>query len=377
MKRISIWLLGCLLSLVVVAQETGVVGLKSPCVNGNVVEIVIDAPDAHEVLLQADWATSPIAMQPIDGGRWYYSSEALLPGMYTYTLLVDGVVATDPSSPYIVRNIDRLYSYFIITGSHADNYVVCDVPHGSVTTAWYRSEQSGCHRRLTIYTPAGYETTDRSYPVLYLLHGMGGDETSWSELGRATVILDNLIASGRALPMIVVMPNGNMAQQAAPGSSSRGLEAINFRLPRTYNAEFESAFGEIVNYVDRHYRTLPQASHRAIAGLSMGGYHTHYISANYPQWFSYVGLFSPAINPRSDIDMYRNIDAKLDILRHSSLRLYWIAIGQDDFLYNEVVELRNRLNAINFPYVYRESSGGHVWENWRIYLTEFVPMLFR
>ena len=168
-----------------------------------------------------------------------------------------------------------------------------------------------------------------------------------------------------------------MAQQAAPGSSSRGLEAINFRLPRTYNAEFESAFGEIVNYVDRHYRTLPQASHRAIAGLSMGGYHTHYISANYPQWFSYVGLFSPAINPRSDIDMYRNIDAKLDILRHSSLRLYWIAIGQDDFLYNEVVVLRNRLNAINFPYVYRESSGGHVWENWRIYLTEFVPMLFR
>ena len=186
-----------------------------------------------------------------------------------------------------------------------------------------------------------------------------------------------MIASGSVEPMIVVMPNGNVAQQAAPGSSSRGLVPVNFNEPRTCNGEYESAFGEIISYIDTHYRTQPDASHRAIAGLSMGGYHSHYISANMPATFGYVGLFSAAIEARGSHAIYDAMNEKLAMQRDNGVHLYWIAIGCDDFLYDEVLELRNRLSDMNFPYIYRESSGGHQWSNWRLYLTEFLPMLFK
>lgn len=378
MKNIMRRLLLVIVSMlsVVLVSRADANSLTSPRINDNIVEVEVNFPHAREVLLCADWLAEPVALSVADNGLWYYRSDTLAPGFYTYTLRVDGVTVADPASPYVIRNVGQLYTYFIIGGEHADNYCVQDVLHGSVTMCWYQSEVMDAHRRMMVYTPAGYEDSNERYPVLYLLHGMGGDETAWNELGRATVILDNLIASGRVKPMIVVMPNGNAMQKSSPAYTAQGVEVVNFRLPDSYNGEFERGFGEIITYIDRHYRTQAHAEGRAIAGLSMGGYHSHYISANMPDMFSYVGLFSPAIDARTRLDIYADMERKLQELHDAHLRLYWIGIGESDFLYNEVVRLRERLDAMKFPYTYFESAGGHVWSNWQYYLTLFTPLLF-
>lgn len=380
LRNVFVVLLGIIAHVAVAQQNIGVDrnSIVSPRVVDNCVEIVLHAPQAVSVQIQGDWLSVPIDMTKNESdGCWYYNSEVLSPGLYTYNICVDGIIITDPSSVYTMRDVSRLFTYFIVSGEVADYYKVQDVPHGTVSKQWYHSTSMGYSRRMTVYTPAGYESSDKRYPVLYLLHGMGGDETAWSDLGRATEILDNMIASGSVEPMIVVMPNGNVAQQAAPGSSSRGLVPVNFNEPRTCNGEYESAFGEIISYIDNHYRTQPDASHRAIAGLSMGGYHSYYISANMPATFGYVGLFSAAIEARGSHAIYDAMNEKLAMQRDNGVHLYWIAIGCDDFLYDEVLELCNRLSDMNFPYIYRESSGGHQWSNWRLYLTEFLPMLFK
>ncbi|MDE6041025.1 MAG: esterase, partial [Muribaculaceae bacterium] len=192
-------------------------------------------------------------------------------------------------------------------------------------------------------------------------------------------ILDNLIASGEAEPMIVVMTNGNAALQAAPGESSLGFAAPTTQLPKTMDGSFESHFPEVVKFVDSNYRTIKSKKARAIAGLSMGGFHSMQISKEYPDMFDYVGLFSAAIMPREGADspVYANIDEKLKKQFAKNPALYWIAIGDSDFLYQANVDFRKKLDENGYPYTYYETPDGHIWKNWRIYLTEFVPQLFK
>ena len=259
------------------------------------------------------------------------------------------------------------------------------MPHGTVSQVWLTQE--GRRRRVTVYTPAGYEADGgrRRYPVLYLLHGMGGDETAWSELGRVSQILDNLIARGDAEPMIVVMPNGNISQEAAPGyyGPADGTGAVMqqpvFDLPRTMDGGYESTFMELVGQVDSLYRTLADSDHRAIAGLSMGGFHSMIISRLNPESFGWVGLFSAATDRHRTRQsaVYEDVDARLARQLEAGPRLYYIAIGRDDILYDANVEYRAALDAAGYPYVYVESDGGHQWRNWRRYLADFVPRLFK
>lgn len=203
----------------------------------------------------------------------------------------------DPSNVYMIRDIATYTNYFLVDGELSQNYFVCEVPHGTVSKVWYPSPTLSMERRrMTVYTPAGYEDSNKQYPVLYLLHGAGGDENAWSELGRAIQILDNLIAQGKAEPMIVVMPNGNGAQGAVLGEYPNSMYKPSFANPKTMEGSFEKAFPDIMKYVESHYRTINDKNHRAIAGLSMGGFHSLYISANNPDLFGYVGLFSAAIN---------------------------------------------------------------------------------
>lgn len=279
----------------------------------------------------------------------------------------------------MLRDVAMVSNIFIVPGERADLYRVNNVPHGTVSKVWYHSPALGMDRRLTVYTPAGYEKGDKSYPVFYLLHGMGGDENSWSELGRAAQILDNLIASGKAEPMIVVMPNGNVAQEAAPGESSAGLNPPDIRLPKTMDGTFETVFPEIVSFVDSTYRTKSDKAHRAIAGLSMGGFHSMNISREYPDMFDYVGLFSAAIVPRDGVKspVYEDADSKLKTQFDKSPALYWIGIGNTDFLYDANRKYLKMLDEKSYPHVYYETPDGHVWKNWRIYLSEFAPLLFR
>lgn len=313
-------------------------------------------------------------------GVWEYTTpQPLAPELYSYTLLVDGLKINDPSNVHRIRDVQSVTDVFLIAGDRVDLYKINDVPHGTVSKVWYNSPTLGMDRRLTVYTPAGYETSGKRYPVFYLLHGMGGDENAWTELGRASQILDNLIAQGKAEPMIVVMTNGNAALQAAPGESSLGFAAPSMQLPKTMDGSFEQHFPEVVKFIDKNYRTKANKKSRAIAGLSMGGFHSMHISKQYPDMFDYVGLFSAAIMPGKDVNspVYENIEGKLKVQFDKHPALYWIGIGNKDFLYNANKDYRKLLDDKGYKYTYFETPDGHIWKNWRIYLTEFVPLLFK
>jgi len=313
-------------------------------------------------------------------GIWEFTTpEPLAPELYSYTFVVDGLQINDPSNVYMIRDVASVTNVFLIDGGRASLYKVDDVPHGTVSKVWYDSPTLGKNRRLTVYTPAGYEKDNKRYPVFYLLHGMGGDENAWSELGRAAQILDNLIAQGKATPMIVVMTNGNADLQAAPGESPLGYTAPSMQLPKTMEGSFETAFPDVVKFVDATYRTQRNKHSRAIAGLSMGGFHSMHISKQYPDMFDYIGLFSAAIMPNEEVKspVYQNLEEKLAVQFAKKPALYWIAIGDKDFLYKANCEYREMLDQKGYPYTYYETGEGHIWKNWRIYLTEFVPMLFK
>jgi enterochelin esterase family protein len=313
-------------------------------------------------------------------GVWTYITPApLAPELYSYSFVIDGVTVTDPNNPYMIRDVASVTSIFIIGGGRADLYKVNDVPHGTVARRWYNSPTLGKERRITIYTPAGYETGKEKYPVFYLLHGSGGDEEAWIALGRTSQILDNLIAQGKAKPMIVVMTNGNAGQQAAPGESARGMYKPSFMGDTRMDGDFEKAFPDVVKFVESNYRVQADKAHRAIAGLSMGGFHSMHISKQYPDLFDYVGLFSAAIMPREGVtsEVYQNTDEKLKTLFAKKPKLYYIAIGKTDFLIEANNDFRKKLDENHYPYSYYETDGGHIWRNWRIYLTEFAPLLFK
>ncbi len=316
-------------------------------------------------------------------GVWEYTTPTpVAPEMYTYSFVVDGVTTTDPANVYVNRDVSTVTNLLLVGGNEKiDLYKVQAVPHGSVHKVWYHSDAENKDRRLTVYTPAGYEAGKKKYPVFYLLHGIGGDEEAWYTQGRATQILDNLIAQGKAEPMIVVMTNGNLAMEAAPGEGSEGFTVPTMGLPKTMEGSFEAAFPEIVNYIDKNFRTLADKKHRAIAGLSMGGFHSCNISREYPTMFNYVGLFSAALgvtDPKVS-PVYQNADEKLDVQFNAKNRpaLYYIAIGNTDFLYKSNTEYRQKLDSLGYPYVYLETDGGHIWRNWRTYLADFAPKLFK
>jgi len=343
------------------------------------------APNAKEVKIAGDWLPGQgwipgsEAMTKDEKGVWSYTTTVLSSDLYGYSFLVDGLKCTDPNNVYLIRDVASVTNVFITGGGNADLYKVNKVPHGTVARRWYDSPKIGMNRRITIYTPAGYETKKEKYPVLYLLHGMGGDEEAWMALGRASQILDNLIAQGKAKPMIVVMTNGNVAQEAAPGESTLGMYKPTFQLPNTMDGKFEETFSDVIKFIEANYRVKAEKSGRAIAGLSMGGFHSLHISRIYPNTFDYVGLFSAAIMPNEKVTskVYSDIDGTLKTQMKNGYKLYWIGIGKTDFLYKNVSDYRAKLDAMGMKYTYRESEGGHTWTNWRVYLSEFVPLLFK
>ncbi len=352
----------------------------TPAINqDHTVTFSIKAPEAKQVVLHMDYQRDT-TMTRSDDGTWTLTTAPLAPELYRYNFVVDGVKVLDTNNVYSIRDVSTVMSAFIIDGDNAPcPYSVTNVAHGNVAQVWYDSPTLGMKRRMTVYTPAGYEEGRNRYPVFYLLHGSGGDETAWLEHGRAAQIADNLIASGKAEPMIIVMPNGNVDEKAAPGATEEGLVNPTFAHKQWMEGTFESSFVDIVNYVDTHYRTLKTKRKRAIAGLSMGGYHSLYISANNPSDYGYVGLFSAAITPRNGVKspIYDDLEGKLKIQFQQRPRLYWIGIGEDDFLYKDNAKYTRMLDKNRIRYTYFESTGGHEWRNWRKYLLEFMPQLFK
>lgn len=383
------------------AQETIGVNtgdITSPEIrNDNSVVFRLLAPQAKEVFVEGDFLpkrkvdtpygemeqTGRAAMTRDDKGVWTYVSSPMNPEMHTYCFYMDGMRINDPSNVYMLRDIATYTNYFLIDGPLSENYFVREVPHGTLSKVWYPSPKLGMERRrMTVYTPAGYEdNTTKRYPVLYLLHGAGGDENAWSELGRAAQILDNLIAQGKAEQMIVVMPNGNGAQEAVPGEYPNSMYKPMFMNPKCMEGSIEVAFvSDVVGFIDSHYRTQADKRHRAIAGLSMGGFHSLWISANNPDTFDYIGLFSAAISRQTQGEnawVYDNLEGKIAKLFEKHPKLYYIAIGSADFLIKDNTEFRHLLDSKGYRYEYWETDEGHIWANWRKYLNQFAPKLFK
>lgn len=383
MKRLLTLLCCCTIAVVSFGQQA--LGqrprVKSPVVNADgTVTFNFYDPSAQQVSVTGDfdeikWKTLPMTRQ--DNGVWTVTTEPLHPELYSYSLTVDGQRFIDPANSYVNRDISTLSNIFIVSKTNDDKghlYQVNDVPHGTLARVWYNSPTLGQQRRMTVYLPAAYDGKKR-FPVMYLLHGHGGDETAWGDLGRTSQIMDNLIAEGRAVPMIVVMPNGNPTCNAAPGWWHEGMytpdgNAFN---QRGAKATMEESFMDIVRFVDSQYKTIRKRSARAVTGLSMGGGHTFGISRLYPDVFDYYGLQSAAARMRPDDAKF---DEQMARLFASKPKLYWIAIGKEDFLLNMNNELRKYLDAKGYTYEYYENDGGHIWRNWRIYLTLFAQKLF-
>ena len=407
MKKTLTLAAALLLGVTAFAQQAlfGGAGVESPVINPDgTVTFRYVAPKAVRVTVSGDFlptqklefemngqkvsydAPGVGELREGQGGVWEYTTPFKVePEMYTYTFSVDGTQVIDPNNVFVNRDIASLTSVLLVpqAGERSDLYAIHRVPHGTVSKVWYHSATEGFDRRMTVYTPAGYDDNPKAkYPVLYVLHGIGGDEEAWIDHGRATQIIDNLIARGQAKPMIVVFTNGNLSEEAVPLENSTGYTRPTMSLPQTMEGSFEAAFPEIVKFIDGRYRTIAKKQGRAICGLSMGGFHTLYITLNYPDMFDYSGMFSAAIGTGSEEraahkEIYENVDGKLATYFSNKPALLWIGIGSTDFLIQANNDFRKKLDAAGYPYEYMETDGGHIWRNWRIYLSEFAPKLFK
>ncbi len=354
----------------------------------NKVTFRVYAKDASKITVSGEWQAgfnASEAMVKGDTGMFMLTVGPLKPELYGYTFAVDGVTSIDANNVLVRRDGARYQSFFIIPGNESDLYVQKNgVPHGNVSKVWYNSPVLEMDRRLYVYTPAGYENSGQKYPVFYLLHGAGGDEDAWTDMGRAAQIMDNLIAEGKAKPMIVVMTNGN-ANQAGAQNTVTNVTAQGDAMTayQRLAGKFEvHLVKDVVPFIQKNYRVLTDEDNRAIAGLSMGGGHTQTITNDNPGMFGYIGVFSmgimnfgPQNQDAAKLDQVR--DTKIEALKKSGYKLYWVGCGKDDFVYQSVINLRNTLDKHGFKYTYRESTGGHTWANWRIYLSEFAPLLFK
>ncbi len=395
MKRLLISLALAMLCLGASAQERlfNSASVQSPVVNADgTVTFNLFAPKAVKVEVTGDFLpeqSNVAALTEGPNGVWSYTTGKLAPEMYSYTFNIDGMTGVkDPANVYVNRDIISFTNIFIVSdekGDKGDLYRVNEVPHGNLSKVWYNSPTLKMQRRMTVYTPAGYDK-GKNYPVMYLLHGAGGDENAWSELGRAAQIMDNLIATGKAKPMIVVMPNGNTDCQAAPGEWSRGMYQPSFMgsVNQRPIATMDESFMDIVKYIESHYKVAKGKKNRAICGLSMGGGHSFATSKRYPDAFNYVGLFSAGLNIGGDrnksfyelLQQNKEVQQQLSRLFSAKPALYWIAIGKTDFLYQQNADLRRYLDEKGYKYEYVETEGGHIWRNWRIYLTMFAQKIF-
>jgi len=336
-------------------------------------------PNAKEVSVQIEGASKPLAMQKDNEGIWSATTEPLAPDYYGYTFFVDGVALFDPSNSATKPNFLYRASELHVpvapansSDSSSPTWEIADVPHGEVHHHFYRSKVVGDERGYFVYTPPGYDPRGKqTYPVLYLLHGYSDDASAWTAVGRANVILDNLIARGKAKPMLIVMPLGYGAPEILLPSSG-GFEAPGIT-QRNFDRFRETLLAEVIPRVEAEYLVIKDRQSRAIAGLSMGGAESLLTGLNTLNEFAWIGAFSSGgITPDFDKEF-----PGLDASANAQLRLLWIACGTDDHLIEVNRTLRIWLASKGIHHVDIETPGAHTWMVWRRNLTEFAPLLFR
>jgi enterochelin esterase family protein len=342
----------------------------------------IYAPEAEEVSVGGDFGRGG-PMDRDDQGVWSLTVGPLTPDFYSYVFTVDGVRTVDPKNPMIKQGVSSLDSMFSLPGEEAEFEATKDVPHGEVRAVWYHSDTLGMPRRMHVYTPPGYEGGDARYPVFYLLHGGGDEDSGWSTIGRAGYILDNLIAEGDAAPMLVVMPNGSLPRptdlpaRPAPGEApSSEFRAAMEAMQARFTAEL---LEEVIPFVEGTYRVEPGPEHRALAGLSMGGGQTLRVLISHPDQFAHVGIWSAGHFGgdaegwgRQNAEFLSQADRVNDAVEHLE-----IVVGDEDFALPGSRALSEVLEERGFEHELRITGGGHTWTNWRRYLHALAPKLFR
>jgi enterochelin esterase family protein len=344
--------------------------LKSPEMHSdNSVTFRFRAPNAREVSLAREGA-QPLPMQRGEDGVWSVTTASLEPDFYGYSFVADGVSLIDPSNPLMKPNLLLTESEVHLPGPPSLPWETNDVPHGTVHHQFYRSALVGDHRDYFVYTPPGYDpVAGKLYPVLYLLHGFSDDASGWTSVGRAHVILDNLIAQGKAKPMVIVMPLGYGAPEILYQRGPRDPKLRQQNLERFR----EVLLTEVIPQVEKAYRVAADRNLRAIAGLSMGGAESLYAGLNALDRFAWVGAFS-AGGMSADLDAeFPTLDAKAN----SRLRLLWIACGTGDRLIEANRKFREWLASKDVRHNGIETPGEHTWMVWRRNLASFAALLFQ
>ncbi len=333
------------------------------------VQLQIYAPKAADVTVSGDFpggfSSQKLIKEP--SGVWSLVLSSLSPNVYTYDFVVDGVKTFDPKNPKFKETQNGVSNLFELAGKETDYMAIRNVPHGRVESVWYPSSSLGFTRRMHVYTPPGYAALKEKLPVLYLLHGGGDNDASWTTAGRANFILDNLLAEGKIKPMVVVMPAGHvpgtaLAMGAGPAQDPFAKDLVT----------------DIITYVEKNYSVSAKREHRALAGLSMGGIQTMNIALWNPELFSYVlplstGYFPPVLKELED--KYAQVLKNPQI---NNWKLFWIAMGgEKDIAYQNNKNTIALFDKYGIKYQYQEVPGGHTFLAWRNNLHQFAPLLFQ
>lgn len=334
----------------------------------------LSAPQATSVAVSgSEFLKGEVPLTKDANGLWSVTVGPVAPEIYDYNFTIDGVKTIDPGN-YQVKfgsTASTIQSLLDVPGDGPRFFDVQNVPHGEIRTDWYESKSLGAIRRVTIYTPPGYDASGRTkYPVLYLFHGANADETAWTRLGHVSEILDNLLAAGKTKPFVVVMPFGYPSPPSAPGANSgRGFNSV-------VEGFTKDLLGDVIPYVQSHYAVYTDRDHRAIAGLSMGGIESLTIGLNHLDEFSYVAGFSAAISPATfDKDFPEIKSDPKDV--NAKLHLLWIGCGEQDSLFAASKSFSSYLDTAQVKHQFYSMPGVHSWIVWRHFLAEYAPQLFR
>ena len=350
----------------------------NPVITRDSVFFEITAPGATDVRIQGDWMQgwSAGSMSRGADGKWHYRMAKPSPEIYMYSVIIDGQSGPDPTNFRVFRDGQTVKSVLYIRGEE-EPYVSYDdrssSQKGQIIKKWYMSRAHGYQRRMTIYLPYGYEQSNESYPVFYLQHGGGGDEDCWAVIGRVAQIMDYLIENKKAMPMIIVMPNGMPVHEASadvmyPETWIEDMSSQDFTEGTNH---VRSLYEDIIPLIEKEYRVKADKAHRAVAGLSMGGIYTEHITRLHPEMFDYIGVLSMGLTP----DMpYADF---LTPVKNAGYKLYWIGCGKTDIAYQNVERSIEGLKALDMPFTYFGELGGHEWKTWRKCLFELAPLLFR
>jgi len=321
------------------------------------------------VTISGEWARQPQALAKDEQGVWSVTIGPLAPEIYGYAFSVDGVRIADPGNPALKPMRSPTTSILDLPGHPPLIHDFQDVPHGTLRHHWYASKSLGVRRSLHVYTPPGYDKeTSTRYPVLYLLHGSGDNDATWAVLGRAHLILDNLLGQGKVKPMIVVMTDGHAFLRNVGGGATPNLNARNVE-------DFgRDLLEDVLPFIEAGYRVKNDRSHRAIAGLSMGGGQSLTVGLNHLELFGWVGGFSSFLRDPETVIAKTLADPKGT---NEKLNLLWIACGKDDRLVEQAQQMSTLLKQKGIHHEFLITEGNHSWPVWRRYLADFAPLLFR